>query len=253
MREHQIREVIVETPLSNTKALRFLTKLGYVTEPELQVYLSRTLPSLESDKTERDHTVSLPSQGTSMEAPSSPRIHIRLMEIQDIWPVYELGTRIFTEQTRNLYRFWDETAVTTAYEMDGELALVAESEGRVVGFALGSALEKEDATYGYLIWLAVCPQAHNAGIGRRLYAAYEGRLRAEYPEVQTVMIDTQASNAGALRFFARYHYQLTDTFVYVCKSLSPPSGPHKRRRLLPREGEGKGKGKGDPTKEEGTG
>jgi len=268
MQQHHIVEVLVETPVSNSKALAFLTKLGYGS-PELQVYLSRTLPTLKESEKEspllgssslssglNSPVLLLSSSSASLLCPS-PRalgrehdqVHIRLMEIQDIWPVYELGTRIFTEQARNLYRFWDETAVTTAYEMDGELALVAESEGRVVGFALGSALEKEDATYGYLIWLAVCPQAHNAGIGRRLYAAYEGRLRAEYPEVQTVMIDTQASNAGALRFFARYHYQLTDTFVYVCKSLSPPSGPHKRRRLLPREGEGKG----DPTKEEGTG
>lgn len=219
MRLHHIVEVLVETPASNNKALAFLNKLGYGS-PEQQVYLSRALPALDL----APHKEEGPSELTTGD------VRIRLMEIQDIWPVYELGTRIFTEQSRNLYRFWDETAVTTAYEMDGELALVAEREGRVVGFALGSALEKEDATYGYLIWLAVCPQTHNAGIGRRLYAAYEARLRAEYPEAQTVMVDTQASNAGALRFFARYNYHHTDTFVYVCKTLSPPL-THKRRRI----------------------
>merc|ERR1712110_957793 len=102
---------------------------------------------------------------------------------------------------------------------DGDLALVAEVDGEEVGFALGSTLERVEIMFGYLIWLAVAPSAHGMGIGKLLYYAYEELIMENYPETSTIILDTQATNQGAIRFFSRLGFQITDTFVYVCKRL----------------------------------
>jgi len=239
MHEQEINEVLVDTPTSNTSALRFLRKLGYGS-PEEQVYLSHSIKRDESGleivhPPGLEHAEHAPRRSPESSSPllarslhevkdndTTQKVQIRLMQISDIWPVFQIGTQVFTMKSRNLYRFWDETQVTDAYESDGDLALVAELNGEVVGFALGSTLERVEIMFGYLIWLAVAPSAHGMGIGKLLYYAYEELIMENYPDTHTIILDTQASNKGAIRFFSRLGFQITDTFVYVCKRL--PSG-----------------------------
>ena len=234
MREQDINEVLVDTPTSNTSALRFLRKLGYGS-PEEQVYLSHTIDSQRAEDMTNlgaEHAEHAPKKAPETSSPllkrslhevqnndTTQKVQIRLMQISDIWPVFQIGTQVFTMKSRNLYRFWDEAQVTDAYESDGDLALVAEVNGEVVGFALGSTLERVEIMFGYLIWLAVAPTAHGMGIGKLLYYAYEELIKENYPETSTIILDTQATNQGAIRFFSRLGFQITDTFVYVCKHL----------------------------------
>jgi hypothetical protein len=70
-------------------------------------------------------------------------IEIREMELADLLPVFELGHKLFTaEQWPTLYRAWDEFEITDLYGSDRELCLVADADGTVVGFALGTEMEK---------------------------------------------------------------------------------------------------------------
>ena len=83
-----------------------------------------------------------------------PKVTIRQMEIDDIPSLYHLGERVFTsEDLPILYRTWDPYEVTEYFSSDPEYCFIAETEGKVVGFLLGTTIEKEGTAwkrYGYL-------------------------------------------------------------------------------------------------------
>ena len=121
-----------------------------------------------------------------------PKITIREMELDYLTPVYHLGERLFTaSEVPNLYRTWDDYELVELFNSDSEFCLIAESEEKLIGFALGTTIEKERSAwkYGYLIWLGVIPEFQRAGVAARLFE----RLK----ELMT--------NQGALRFLALHH------------------------------------------------
>ena len=64
-------------------------------------------------------------------------INIRDMTIDDFAEVFHLGEQLFTsDYSPSMYRTWDEYEVTTLYNSDSELCLVAELDEEIVGFAL---------------------------------------------------------------------------------------------------------------------
>ena len=88
--------------------------------------------------------------------PASPEnLRIREMTIDDFSTVFHIGEQVFTaESFQTLYRTWDEYEVTTFFNSDSELCLVAESGGAILGFALGTTVTKHNSPwkYGYLVW-----------------------------------------------------------------------------------------------------
>jgi len=56
-----------------------------------------------------------------------------------------------------------------------------------------------------------------------LYNGYESLIRENFTDIDTIIIDTQASNKGAIKFFSRIGFSITDTFIYICKSLNQES------------------------------
>jgi ribosomal protein S18 acetylase RimI-like enzyme len=60
------------------------------------------------------------------------------------------------------------------YEL-GEHALIAETDGRVVGFLLGLAVPK--AGIGYIHLVGIDPNARRQGVGKRLYQHFEEASR----------------------------------------------------------------------------
>ena len=83
---------------------------------------------------------------------------IREMEIDDLADVFHLGETVFkAENVPNLYRTWGEFEVVELFNSDSEFCLVAEAGKKIVGFALGTTIEKSHSAwkYGHLIWLKI--------------------------------------------------------------------------------------------------
>ena len=96
------------------------------------------------------------------EAPAAAEetLRIREMTIDDFSEVFHIGEEVFTvEYSQNLYRTWDEYEITTLFNSDNELCLVAEAGDDILGFALGTTVNKHNSPwkYGYLVWLGVRP------------------------------------------------------------------------------------------------
>ncbi len=162
----------------------------------------------------------------SLEDPDSlgknGRITIRELEIDDLSPVYRLGERLFTRSNFPvLYRTWDSFEVTHYYATEPEYCLVAvDSCGSVVGFALGSIIEKDGTPwkYGYLAWLGVAPEYQGRGVAQRLLREFEKRMKDDGARI--LLVDTEADNQRAISFFQSNGFAQPKSHVWLSKSLT---------------------------------
>jgi ribosomal-protein-alanine N-acetyltransferase len=81
-------------------------------------------------------------------------------------------------------------------------AIVAEHEGRVVAFVLGSRPRRADA---HLITLDVDASVRRRGLGRRLLTAIEDRFRRA--GVRRISLETAADNTAAISLYERLGYR----------------------------------------------
>ena len=152
-------------------------------------------------------------------------IRIRQAGIDDLSAIFHLGERLFTpKDVSNLYRTWNEFEVTGLFNSEPEFMLVATAgKKKVVGFALGSLIEKKRSawTYGHLVWLGVHPRYARTGIASQLFDRF--RKVMEKAEVRILIVDTQADNAAAIRFFERKGFVNPIDHVYMTLNLDTPS------------------------------
>ncbi len=158
-------------------------------------------------------------------------VRIRDMTIDDFPEVFHIGEEIFTaEYSQSLYRTWDEYEITTLFNSDSDLCVVAEADGRILGFALATTIEKHHSPwrYGYLIWLGVCKDIQQGGVGGALFKEIKRRMRER--GVRIVMIDTSADNQAAIRFFHKQGFGDTQAHVYMTLNLTRKKKKTTRRK-----------------------
>jgi ribosomal protein S18 acetylase RimI-like enzyme len=174
--------------------------------------------------------------------PSRPRKHpsapltIREMELEDLPDVYRLGERLFTSDLwPNLYRTWDEYELVGMFASDSETCLVADAGDEIVGFILGTIIDKRKSAwmYGYVVWLGVDPRAMRRGIASRLIE----RLTQIFSEmgVRILMADTDASNTAAIEFFRRQGFGNESEHVYMTRNLTQSAAARKAPVKRPRK------------------
>lgn len=148
------------------------------------------------------------------------RITIREMLVEDIAAVVALGYTLFTAESPTLYRCWDEMDVLELYQNNKTLCLVAVTpDNEVVGFALGSLLEKPGRPwkYGWLEWLGVAAAYKRRRLARRLV----NRLQDLFIEqdVRIMLVDTSEDNQDALRFFRKFGFEQEHRHIYMSVNL----------------------------------
>ncbi|QHI68978.1 GNAT family N-acetyltransferase [Tichowtungia aerotolerans] len=148
-------------------------------------------------------------------------INVRIATIDDLSAIFHLGERVFTSQGfSNLYRTWDEYEVTHLFNSETEHVLVAETDDEtVVGFAMGTVIDKARSawSYGHLLWLGVEPKCARQGIAGQLFDRFREIMDAE--GVRMLMVDTQADNDPAIRFFTQKGFENPTEHVYLTLNL----------------------------------
>jgi ribosomal protein S18 acetylase RimI-like enzyme len=157
-------------------------------------------------------------------------IKIREMTIDDLAEVFHLGEELFSARhSPNTYRSWDEYEVADLFYSDTEFCLVAECEGRVIGFALGTTVSKARSAwkYGYLLWLGVAPAHQRSGIAERLFQRFKTLMLQE--GVRILVVDTEADNQAAIRFFKEEGFGNPQEHIYLSMNLDGERQRMKRR------------------------
>jgi ribosomal protein S18 acetylase RimI-like enzyme len=163
-------------------------------------------------------------------------VSIREMSLSDLPAIYSLGECLFpADKWPTLYRTWDEYELATLFASDRETCLVAELDNAVVGFALGTLLEKRGSAwnYGYLLWLGVDENIARKGIAARLFEKITDifiKLGA-----RMIMVDTDADNEVALSFFRSQGFGHESPHLFLSRNLSHDPD-YIRHRKLPRTG-----------------
>jgi len=148
---------------------------------------------------------------------------IRPLQLADVPLVVELGNQSFTEETLPLlHRTWGETEVLNNYTGDAEFCLVAESEGRVIGFALGTLMLPDPArrktrAYGWLLWIAVSPRHRRNGVAARLTGKLSERFKRAGAEF--LLVNSDEGNTGAIEFFQGNRFLPASRHVYLTRKL----------------------------------
>jgi ribosomal protein S18 acetylase RimI-like enzyme len=148
-------------------------------------------------------------------------LRIREMTIDDFPEVFHIGEHVFTvEYSQSLYRTWDEYEITTLFNSDNELCLVAEAGGHILGFALGTTVKKHNSPwkYGYLVWLGVRKDIQQGGVGSGLFKEIKRRMKEQ--GVRMIIIDTSADNHPAVRFFMKQGFGDIQEHVYMSLNLA---------------------------------
>lgn len=158
-------------------------------------------------------------------------IEVREMTIDDLGGVFHLGEELFTSEfSSSMYRTWDEYEITTLFNSDTELCLVAELKGELVGFALGTTVEKTHSSwkYGYLVWIGVRPGLQKGGTGHLLFKEIRNRMVSQ--GVRMIVIDTDADNEAGIHFFEKQGFGNTQKHVYMTLNLSKPQGKRRKKK-----------------------
>jgi ribosomal protein S18 acetylase RimI-like enzyme len=145
---------------------------------------------------------------------------VRQAGIDDLASIFHLGEKVFTSHGySNLYRTWDEYEVTTFFNQESENVLVAEDDGKVVGFAMGTTIEKARSawSYGHLVWLGVEPDYARSGLGSMLFDRFKRLMKKQ--GVRMLMVDTQADNEPAISFFRKKGFENPTRHVYLTMQL----------------------------------
>lgn len=162
--------------------------------------------------------------------PQRAPIHIREMIVEDIPKIFLLGERLFTaEDVPTLHRTWDEYEVVSLFQSETEHCLVAECDERVVGFALGTVIDKRKSSwkYGYLLWFGVDRAFQGEGLARRLFRQFR-HLMAE-DGARILLVDTQADNEAALSFFRGEGFDGEEQHVYLSMNIDDERREHEDR------------------------
>ena len=155
---------------------------------------------------------------------SKDALRIREMTIDDFSEVFHIGEEIFTaESFQSLYRTWDEYEITTLYNSDTELCLVAEAGEQILGFALGTTVTKHNSPwkYGYLVWVGVRKDIQQGGVGSGLFKEIKHRMKEQ--GVRMMIIDTSADNRPAVQFFQKQGFDDVQEHVYMSLNLTRKS------------------------------
>ncbi|MEM3404318.1 MAG: GNAT family N-acetyltransferase [Nitrososphaeria archaeon] len=147
-------------------------------------------------------------------------IRIREMKIDDLPEVFHIGESIYPSDVfPTMYRTWDEYAVTSHFNNNPNLCLVAESNGKVVGFIMATTIEKSQSAwkYGYVVWLGVRKRYQHTGVANRLYNMIEEKLKEL--GVRIILADIEGTNHKALNFFKKKGFERSSIYVWVKKTL----------------------------------
>jgi ribosomal protein S18 acetylase RimI-like enzyme len=148
-------------------------------------------------------------------------IKIREMEIDDLARVFHLGEKLFrVVDFPNMYRTWDPFEVVGLFNSDTEFCLVAELGDDIIGFALGTTIEKSHSAwkYGYLVWLGIKPEFQRQGAAEKLFRRFKDiMLRSN---VRMLLVDTQSENIPALRFFRKLGFGQPQEHIYLTMNVA---------------------------------
>ena len=138
---------------------------------------------------------------------------IRKMQLKDVLAVYGLASKEERFQVSGQSCFWSVGQLNIWYESEGDVCLVAEEDGKVIGFVLSQYHKPTGkATIENLF---VKEEYRGKGIGRELFAKCSWALKENGATYQCGMVELD--NGSILSLLNGVGFGEGKTFVWVDK------------------------------------
>ena len=132
---------------------------------------------------------------------SETPVVIRKMTLDDIPQVFRIGDPYFGSGEELSYSYWSLGEAVYHFTTWGNLCFVAESDGRLLGFALG-ANEYNGKQMGHLEWIAVSSDHQQHGVATQLTEAVYAAMRQE--GLDFAISDVEETNHESTAFFGTH-------------------------------------------------
>ena len=111
------------------------------------------------------------------------------------------------------------------------MSLVSEINREIVGFALGTLIEKRLSSwiYGHLEWIGVHPKIIRSGIGTRLFNRLTELIVKK--GARMLPVDTQIENVEALNIFRKQGFGQEIKHIYLSRNLKSHPEDLKRKAI----------------------
>lgn len=123
-------------------------------------------------------------------------LSVREVRYKDIPAIYEIERLCFKDP-------YELPLLEMYYAISRSLFLVAEKEGRVVGYAIGLAKKWGE---GHVISIAVHPEWRRRGVGKRLMLQLLEKMRRM--GVRWVRLEVRVSNEAAINLYRRLGFSI---------------------------------------------
>jgi ribosomal protein S18 acetylase RimI-like enzyme len=146
-----------------------------------------------------------------------PNLKIRKAKSSDARPIYVLGKRIHQLDFSSKYPFHELSEIKEFISAPKEnVVLVAEYEGRIVGFVVAKILAHSAGGWCMLDNLGVDPKHRRKGLGNRMLKALYNEIKAR--KIKYVQI-LESKNKQARRFWKKEGFKETKTFIWAEKTI----------------------------------
>ncbi len=102
---------------------------------------------------------------------------------------------------------WSKAELQYFLRYPGNIAVVAEEDGRIAGFAIAGSQMRSGKLVGRLITIDVDATMRRRGVGHRLMVAIEDRMTAQ--KVIAMLLEVAVDNHVAQEFYARHGFVKT--------------------------------------------
>lgn len=127
---------------------------------------------------------------------------IRPAVAQDFPALYALDQACFAPGIS-----WSQAELQYFLRYPGNLAVVAEEDGRIAGFAIAGTQRRRGTLVGRLITIDVDSSMRRRGVGHRLMQTLEEQLRAR--GAGAILLEVATDNLGAQEFYAQHGFART--------------------------------------------
>ncbi|MDA3626624.1 GNAT family N-acetyltransferase [Saccharopolyspora oryzae] len=131
---------------------------------------------------------------------SESDVQLSPMGLSHLAGVLELGNQVF-DVSAMPYTSWSLSSVAVHLDAQPDACWVAEADGEVAGFVLGSLSYDERADWGYVEWLAVAPDHQGKGLARTLLEESCAALFAA--GATRIITDVEQTNTASAQLMQR--------------------------------------------------
>lgn len=147
-------------------------------------------------------------------------IKVRRMKIEDLAEVLRLGNTELDLDNKLYHKFWDQDELFKSFTKDPEHCIVAEEEGKIIGFGIGNkqAFSQSKEKIAIIGWIVVHKKHRRKGIGMLLCNNLIEKLKQS--GAKRIIADIESTNEASIKMLEKLSFKKCFSVEWFSKELT---------------------------------